>query len=351
MIASRLTLTALVALCSVGSLASAKKLRAATYEEEVFDLARGLQSCALENERSQECGAIDTTRPELCCDGLECLRAVCVVPQTCSPEGEKAKECGVKQDRPDECCEGLACDPAGTKTCVPGTPAPTVTPFIQCAAEGEKALDCGATGATRPQSCCETLECNPRTTVFNCIDPLATAAPVDPNAPEPTDEPEGATPEPTAEATTDDTPAPTPAVTEDETPAPTAEVTIDGTPEPTVGGSDATVDPDATPMPTVGGTPDGGDTPAPTVTDEMVTPPPVDGSVTPPPVGETVEPTLQPTDELGGGTSTAAPTEGGTEAATDPDVPPPPAPSSASSLSAAGLALGACLLSAPLLLV
>ena len=75
---------------------------------------RGLQEddCAIEGDRAQECpGVTNTGRPSVCCEGLVCSGSKCVQPDACAAEGEKAIECGIAQvNRPAECCDGLACN-------------------------------------------------------------------------------------------------------------------------------------------------------------------------------------------------------------------------------------------------
>jgi len=74
---------------------------------------RGLQDgCAAEGDRAQECpGVTNPDRPSVCCDGLVCQGAKCVQASACAAEGEKAIECGIAQvNRPAECCPGLACN-------------------------------------------------------------------------------------------------------------------------------------------------------------------------------------------------------------------------------------------------
>ena len=71
--------------------------------------------CGVLGERSQQCGARDSDRPELCCDGLVCSGSSprCVEPVAggrCSGLGERARDCGAPNtDRPQACCPGFRC--------------------------------------------------------------------------------------------------------------------------------------------------------------------------------------------------------------------------------------------------
>lgn len=130
-------------------------------------------TCAALGEKSQACGAVDLSRPLGCCDGLVCsggasVRCVEPVPTAaplqCAPLDDRAKECGAIADsRPDTCCGDLVCAPGASQKCVEPFPTASPTAFVEdCAPLGERALDCGATNPKRSQSCCEGTICSPK---------------------------------------------------------------------------------------------------------------------------------------------------------------------------------------------
>eukprot|EP00562_Extubocellulus_spinifer_P000269 CAMPEP_0178480164 /NCGR_PEP_ID=MMETSP0696-20121128/5559_1 /TAXON_ID=265572 /ORGANISM="Extubocellulus spinifer, Strain CCMP396" /LENGTH=303 /DNA_ID=CAMNT_0020107605 /DNA_START=82 /DNA_END=993 /DNA_ORIENTATION=+ len=263
----------------LGALAAAAS--AAEIPEFVRQLQEGVE-CAVEGQRSQECGAVNPDRPATCCEGLFCQKAVCVSSLAeCAAQGEKAIECGIAQtSRPETCCEGLVCD--ALKTCQPIGEVPTAEPTVfipptaLCASAGDRAQDCGATNTARPQSCCGDLICEEGAGV-RCVDPNA-AAPtteeVDPEV-DPDDEVE-----PTA--------APTDASTEDREDTDTAEPTagagldeptgVPGTAEPTPSTDGGIVAPPPVAAPTV---------------DAMMPEPTAEPTM---PTEDTTDPTAMPTD-------------------------------------------------------
>ena len=148
-------------------------------------------TCGVLGERSQQCGATDSTRPEVCCEGLVCAAGVsplCVEPfptasptlspPTCGVLGERSQACGATDPtRPSFCCDGLVCAAGVSPLCV--EPFPTASPTLSpptCGVLGERSQECGATDPTRPAECCEGLVCelgaSPR-----CVEPFPTATP------------------------------------------------------------------------------------------------------------------------------------------------------------------------------
>ena len=145
-------------------------------------------TCGVLGERSQQCGATDSTRPEVCCEGLVCAAGVsplCVEPfptasptlspPTCGVLGERSQECGAEDPtRPTECCEGLVCELGASPRCV--EPFPTASPTLSCGVLGERSQQCGATDPTRPTECCEGLVCAAGASPL-CVEPFPTASP------------------------------------------------------------------------------------------------------------------------------------------------------------------------------
>ena len=157
------------------------------------DILKESQTCALEGERALDCGAEPSPgRHKSCCNGFSCtpgnVKVTCTsnenLPKgpTCGTEGMKATSCGAKPaaDRPEGCCSGFVCHPGPqSRYC---TDAKNVTlPSITgdgtiCAAEGERAQACGATGAGRPAECCRGMMCEFGAGVRCVVDPFAPTA-------------------------------------------------------------------------------------------------------------------------------------------------------------------------------
>ena len=157
------------------------------------DILKESQTCALEGERALDCGAAPSPgRHKSCCNGFSCtpgnVKVTCTsnenLPKgpTCGTEGIKATSCGAAPaaDRPEGCCSGFVCHPGPqSRYC---TDATNVTlPSIAedgaiCAAEGERAKACGATGASRPAECCRGMMCEFGAGVRCVVDPFAPTA-------------------------------------------------------------------------------------------------------------------------------------------------------------------------------
>ena len=84
---------------------------------------------------------------------------------SCSPEGEKATNCGAqaRDDRADICCSGLKCGGEKGKYCVKDNNADgdgADNEKAQCSPKGEKSEDCGANAQPgRGKECCGGLKC------------------------------------------------------------------------------------------------------------------------------------------------------------------------------------------------
>ena len=84
---------------------------------------------------------------------------------SCSPEGEKATDCGAqaRDDRADICCPGLKCGGEKGKYCIKAKNADgdgADKEKAQCSPKGEKATDCGAQARDdRADICCPGLKC------------------------------------------------------------------------------------------------------------------------------------------------------------------------------------------------
>ena len=129
-------------------------------------------ACGLDGDRTSACGAdVDVLE---CCEGFvcafgtnECAPIPTVEEETCAEEGERAQDCGAdNSDRPMGCCGDLVCNARGSPICI-------VAPIIEepaeeeaaeasplgCAADGERAVGCGAGGAAAAAFCCEGFVC------------------------------------------------------------------------------------------------------------------------------------------------------------------------------------------------
>ena len=94
----------------------------------------------------------------------------------------KATSCGAAPaaDRPEGCCTGFVCHPGPQKVfCTDArnvTLPSTTKDGTTCAAEGERAQACGATGAGRPAGCCPGMMCEFGAGVRCVVDPYAPTA-------------------------------------------------------------------------------------------------------------------------------------------------------------------------------
>ena len=150
-------------------------------------------TCAQEGERALDCGAAPSPgRQQSCCNGFSCtpgnVKVTCTanenLPQgpTCGKEGVKATSCGAAPaaNRPEGCCSGFVCHPGPQKVfCTDARnvtlPATTKDGAV-CAANGERAQACGATGAGRPAGCCPGMMCEFGAGVRCVVDPFAPTA-------------------------------------------------------------------------------------------------------------------------------------------------------------------------------
>lgn len=182
------------------------------------------------DERSVQCGAVDSSRPSACCEGLYCDGKKCVDPDivppasevSCASEGVRSQQCGAtRNDLPATCCGGLVCEEDGGVKCVMSDSEPVSEPASDpalgdstCAASGGRSQQCGATRSDLPATCCEGLVCEGNGSV-KCVDgPLETSEPTKAPvvAPEPTAAAVAKTPAPTMielEPTGEPTPEPT----------------------------------------------------------------------------------------------------------------------------------------------
>lgn len=157
------------------------------------DILKESQTCALEGERALDCGAAPGPgRFKSCCNGFSCepgnVKVVCTsndnLPKgpTCGTEGMKATSCGAAPaaDRPEGCCSGFVCHPGPqSRYCTDATNVTltsTTSDGTVCAAEGERAQACGATGASRPAACCPGMMCEFGAGVRCVVDPFAPTA-------------------------------------------------------------------------------------------------------------------------------------------------------------------------------
>ena len=150
-------------------------------------------TCAQEGERALDCGAAPSPgRQQSCCNGFSCkpgnVKVTCTanenLPQgpTCGKEGVKATSCGAAPaaNRPEGCCSGFVCHPGPQKVfCTDArnvTSPSTTKDGTICAANGERARACGATGAGRPAGCCPGMMCEFGAGVRCVVDPFAPTA-------------------------------------------------------------------------------------------------------------------------------------------------------------------------------
>lgn len=168
-------------------------------------------TCAPRGERAVECGSSNTGRPDLCCLGLGCsersggnlhmrcwtpeelaqqkdeemgvpppapsastitpppifapptftlpvtqptFSAGTIDPNNCAGEGDRAQQCGASANRAPMCCEGFVCAPGNAKvTCTSAAIVEQQVQEAQCAGHNGRAMECGA-AAGRPPVCC-----------------------------------------------------------------------------------------------------------------------------------------------------------------------------------------------------
>ena len=147
-------------------------------------------TCAQEGERALDCGAAPGLgRQQSCCNGFSCtpgnVKVTCSANEnlpkgpTCGAEGVKATSCGATPgaDRPEGCCSGFVCHPGPQKVfCTDArnvTLPSTTKDGAICAADGDRAQACGATGAGRPAGCCPGMMCEFGAGVRCVVDPFA----------------------------------------------------------------------------------------------------------------------------------------------------------------------------------
>ena len=144
------------------------------------------QTCGVEGDRAQDCGATNSNRPVSCCPGLVCaagISSLCVepfptasptpAPPECGVLGERSQQCGATDsNRPAVCCPGLVCAAGVSPLCVEPFPTASPTPAPpECGVLGERSQQCGARDSDRPELCCDGLVCSgssPR-----CVEPVA----------------------------------------------------------------------------------------------------------------------------------------------------------------------------------
>jgi len=79
-------------------------------------------------------------------------------PNNCASEGDRAQQCGASTNRPPMCCEGFVCTPGNAKvTCTSSAIAEAIeaeqVERETCAGDGGRAMECGASEG-RPPVCC-----------------------------------------------------------------------------------------------------------------------------------------------------------------------------------------------------
>ena len=182
--------------CCGGNTCSPDRAKVICVSEAIIDpvdILKESQTCALEGERALDCGAAPSPcRHKSCCNGFSCtpgnVKVTCTsnenLPKgpTCGTEGIKATSCGAAPaaDRPEGCCSGFVCHPGPqSRYCTDATNvtlASTTGDGTICAAEGERAQACGATGASRPAECCHGMMCEFGAGVRCVVDPFAPTA-------------------------------------------------------------------------------------------------------------------------------------------------------------------------------
>jgi len=124
------------------------------------------KSCAGADTISHQCnpGTKYPLAPKECCEGLECIGDQCVEPSfgECAAKGQPAKNCGANSPKAATmCCAGLKCHATQNWRCVEADK-------YTCAGEGTLARECGSLMHNGAGKCCEGLKCDMET--HYCVD-------------------------------------------------------------------------------------------------------------------------------------------------------------------------------------